>query len=139
LKASAAPIFQPSPGTARPGQAASKSIQGSINRDGDEDEAFAEPVFAMVVGQSLDDPSQEESLELVGWAREQYKTWLESLLTTRGVSLYGPSSSAMDPFNAMALTITPREQVLVRYYCKYTSKHGRYRLPQVLFPLSPVA
>jgi hypothetical protein len=130
-KASAAPIFLPGP--ARPGQAASKSRQGRISREEDEDEVFVESVFRTAVRQPLDDPSQEEFLELVGWATEQHKTWLESLLSLRGVSLYSPSSSAMDPFNAMALTITPREQVLVRYYCKYASKHGRWRFPHAPF------
>jgi len=135
-KASAAPIFLPGP--ARRGQAASKSRQGRINREEDEDEVFVESVFRTAARQPLDDPSQEEFLELIGWATEQHKSWLESLLSLRGVSLYSPSSSAMDPFNAMALTITPREQVLVRYYCKYASKHGRWRFPPAPFrcPLS---
>jgi hypothetical protein len=115
-KASAAPISLPD--TSRPSQAASKSRQGSVNREEGENEVFVKSVFRTAVGQPLDDPNQEETLELVGWATEQHKTWLESLLSLRGVSLYSPSSSAMDPFNAMALTITPREQVLVRYYCK---------------------
>jgi hypothetical protein len=127
------PIFRPSHGTARPGQAASKSREGVLNRGEDKNEVFVESVFRTAVGQPLDDPNQEESLELVGWATEQHKIWLASLLSLRGVSLYSPSSNAMDPFNAMALTITPREQVLVRYYCKYASKHGRCHFPHALF------
>jgi hypothetical protein len=139
-KASAEPIFRPSHGTVRPGQATSKSRHGSINRKEDENEVFAESVFRTAVGRPLDDPSLEESLELVGWATEQHKIWLETLLISRGVSLYSPSSSAMDPFDAMALTITPRVQALVRYYCKYAFKHGRkVSLPACPFSLSPVA
>jgi hypothetical protein len=131
-EASAEPIFRPSHGTARPGQAASKSREGVVNREEDENERFVESVLRTAVGQPLDDPNQEESLELVEWATEQHKTWLESLLNLRGVALYSPSSNAMDPFNAMALTITPREQVLVRYYCKYANKHGGSHFPHVL-------
>lgn len=131
-KSSAAPVFRPSPGTARLGQAAFKSRQGRINSNEDGDEVFPESGFRTVVSQPLGDLSQEESLAHAGWAPKQHKTWLESLGTPRGVSLYSPSSGAMDPFNAMALTITPREQVLVRYYCKYTSKHAWCRFPQVL-------
>ncbi|KAE8447504.1 hypothetical protein EG329_010634 [Mollisiaceae sp. DMI_Dod_QoI] len=114
---------------AGPSQAAFTSRPANSNREEEDDELFAESVFATAVGQPLDDPSQEESLELVGWATEQHKSWLSSLLTSRGVSLYGPSSNAMDPFNAMALTITPREQVLVRYY--FTGRR------QLLSPLIP--
>jgi hypothetical protein len=125
-KSSATPVFRPSR-AARLGQAASKSRQGHINRNEDGDEVFPESNFRTVVGKPLDDLTQEESLEHVGWTQKQHKTKLESLLTPRGVSLYSPSSNTLDPFNAMALTITPREQALIRYYCKYISKHGRYR------------
>ncbi|KAG0651186.1 hypothetical protein D0Z07_2276 [Hyphodiscus hymeniophilus] len=39
-------------------------------------------------------------------------------LMYRGSSIFSLKSEAMDPFNAMALPITPREQVLLRYYCE---------------------
>jgi hypothetical protein len=132
---SAEPIFRSSHGTAHPSQAASKSREGLINRKDDENEALVESAFRTAVGQPLDDSNQEESLELVGWATEQHKIWLESLLSLRGVALYSPSSNAMDPFNAMALTITTREQVLVRYYCKCASVSR----PARPFSLSSVA
>jgi hypothetical protein len=57
-------------------------------------------------------------LDPIRKGREQQQTWLEPLLFSRGGSFFGPSSGAMDPFNAMALPITPREQILLRYYCK---------------------
>jgi hypothetical protein len=55
--------------------------------------------------------------ELVRGAKEQQQTWIEPFLFSAGSSLFGPSSGTMDPFNAMALPITPREQILLRYYC----------------------
>ena len=60
-----------------------------------------------------------DSFELIQHGKRHKVSGLNSLLFPRGGSLFGPSSGTMDPFNAMALPITPREQVLLRYY--YTS------------------
>jgi hypothetical protein len=133
----AAPVYQPFAGIFRLSQAASNSRQRTINREDeeDEDESCSEFTFETTFGQTSDDSSQEV-VELVRCGTEQQQTWLEMLLSTRGISMYGPSSSAMDPFNAMSLNITSREQILLRYCCKYKSKHGKCHLVQVLSSLS---
>jgi hypothetical protein len=132
----AAPVYQPFAGIFCLSQAASNSRQIIINTEDEEDESCSEFTFKTTLGQTSDDSSQEVVEQLVIWGAEQQRTWLEMLLSTRGISMYGPSSSAMDPFNAMSLNITSREQILLRYCCKYKCKHGKCHLVQVLSSLS---
>jgi hypothetical protein len=84
----------------------------SIVEDDDEDKK-GKGIMSSQPGGFFD----QGSFELLRHGRQQ-ETGLESLLSSRGGSLFGLSSGTMDPFNAMALPITPREQILLRYYCK---------------------
>lgn len=93
--------------------------KGKIVEDDEEDEPGEEPSTGIVFSQPGGFSGNKDSFELVQQARVQQEGWLEPLLFSRGGSLFGPSSGTMDPFNAMALPITPREQILLRYYCTW--------------------
>ena len=92
--------------------------KGKAFEEDEEDEPGEDSFTRIGFGQSGNFSGEQGSVELISWAREQKQTWLEPLLFSRGTSLFGPSSGLMDPFNAMPLSITPREQILLRHYCK---------------------
>jgi hypothetical protein len=117
----ASPALQLLAGTSR--LALTKPRQRIISRE-DESGSFPESSFRTTFSPPLDSSSPENIAELIRWTNEQQRTWSKMLLWPRGNSLCGPSSCAMDPFNAMSLHITPREQILIRYYCEYKSKYG---------------
>jgi hypothetical protein len=118
----ASPALQRLAGTSR--LAVTRPRQRIIARENEENKLFPESSFRTAIGPPPDDSSQENVAELVRWTKEQQLTWLKTLLYPRGSSLYGLSSCAMDPFDAMSLNITPREQILIRDYCEYKSKYG---------------
>lgn len=92
------------------GSRSSKPKRNVIDDDEDEDEPDETS--------STEDLSWDQSSsEVARQGRDQQKRWLVPLIFARGGSLFGPSSGTMDPFNAMALPITPREQILLRHYC----------------------
>lgn len=97
--------------------------KGKVFEVDEEDEPGEDSFTRIGFGQSGKFSGEQGSVELVRWAREQKQTWLESLLFSRGTSLFGPSSGLMDPFNAMSLSVTPREQILLRHYCKTPQVH----------------
>jgi hypothetical protein len=92
--------------------------EGKVFEDDEGDEPDEDLFTRSKFGQFGNFSGQQDSVELVRWAKEQNQTWLEPFLSSRGTSLSGPSSGLMDPFNAMSLSITPREQILFRHYCK---------------------
>jgi hypothetical protein len=110
--------------------------QKNMDRADEVDESTPELVFEAAFGQTPVESSLENAGELVRWAREPRKAWLETLHSLRGHSLYGPSSGSMDPFNAVSLNITHREQVLLQYYCKRNSKLGKCGPQWSLFMVS---
>ncbi|OBT55996.1 hypothetical protein VE04_05747 [Pseudogymnoascus sp. 24MN13] len=112
----ASPALQRLAGTSR--LAVTRPRQRIIARENEENKLFPESSFRTAIGPPPDDSSQENVAELVRWTKEQQLTWLKTLLYPRGSSLYGVSSCAMDPFDAMSLNITPREQILIRDYFK---------------------
>lgn len=99
-----------------------------IDRGDEVAESTPEPIFGTAFGQTLLDSSPENDVELVRWTRQPRQTWPEMLDSLRGQSLYGPSSNSIDPFNALSLNISPREQVLLQYYCKRNYKSRRCHL-----------
>ena len=88
----------------------------NVLQEDEDDELDVEPFSGTVSGQSGRSPIQQTSVELIRRGVEQHQ-----LFVSQGSSIFGPSSGAMDPFNAMALPITPREQILLRYYCLYST------------------
>lgn len=100
------------------GNESSKS-RGKINIGGDDEEGQPgeESFTSNSPSQSVGFSRHQGSSELVQQGRGQQGTWQQPLTFSQGSSLFGPSSGTMDPFNAMALPITPREQILLRYYC----------------------
>jgi len=68
---------------------------------------------------------QEDEVELIRWAREQEHPWLGSLFRTHGSSpSYELAAGALDPFNAMSLPVTRREQALLWHYCTWHLFHN---------------
>jgi hypothetical protein len=104
-----------------------------MNREDEVDDSIPEPVFGTVFGITPVDSNLEYAGELVRLAREPRQTWLETLHSLRSHSLYGPSSGSMDPFNAMSLNITIREQELLHYYCKLNSNIDKCRPSMAYF------
>ena len=88
----------------------------------DEDELCPGCKHNTAFSHQLDDFIPENCLMAVGSAADQQQAWVETLPSLQVNPLHSPSSNAMDPFNTMSVNISPREQLLLRYYCKYKSK-----------------
>lgn len=99
------------------GQEARQS-KGNVFEEGDEDEPGEEVFAGTTSDQSRDFSGKQKLVQLVGWAKEEQPAWLDPQLYSRGTSIFEPSSGLMDPFNAMSLDITRREQILLRHYCR---------------------